>query len=136
MWRDSAIIGLVIITSAMVGLFPISLQQAALANFFAVGIPTVMLAVWAYRINERQPANPHPALFDSARDCDGLARHPRFLRRAALSAINTNFTFNSTLAQAQQDINDALPVAQTTVVTFLTFSLLLLVIVVKPPIVG
>lgn len=131
----STIIGVVIVSAVMVALFPFSLQQAALANFFAVGIPAVMLAVWA-----------KPGLHQG----DLMTRTMRFILPPTVLtslfavlvfygvllsqlAINTNFTFNATIQEAQQAISQVLPLAQTTVITFLTFSILSLVFFVKPP---
>ena len=40
-------VGLVILSSLVVGLFPLELRQGSLVTLFSVGIPTILLAIWA-----------------------------------------------------------------------------------------
>ncbi len=131
----SAVIGVVLITSVMVALFPISLQQAALANFFAVGIPAVMLAVWS---------------FAGKYTGNLMLRVLRFILPPILVTslfallifygvllmqiyFRSDFNLDMSVNEAAQVIAQAQPLAQTTVVTFLTFALLVLVFFVRPP---
>lgn len=131
----SAIMGVVIIASVLVALFPISLQQASLANFFAVGIPGVLIAMWA-RPGARQD-NRNARIFHFIM--------PPILTTSILSLLvmygvlwvklYTEGVLGSgaPLEQVSAAITKYLPYAQTAVVTFLTFALLGLVIFVKPP---
>jgi cation-transporting P-type ATPase E len=41
-------IGLVILSSLVVGTFPLELRQGSLVTFFSVGVPSIALAVWAH----------------------------------------------------------------------------------------
>ena len=40
-------VGLVIVSSLVVGEFPLELRQGSLVTLFSVGIPTILLAIWA-----------------------------------------------------------------------------------------
>ncbi len=131
----SAIMGVVIIASVLVALFPISLQQASLANFFAVGIPGVLLALWA-RPGERQE-NRNARIFHFIM--------PPILTTSILSLlvlygslwmrlnVDGALAAGTSVSELSSAIASELPYAQTAVVTFLTFTLLALVIFVKPP---
>ncbi len=123
-------VALLIVSSMIVGLFPISIRNGSAVTLMTVGIPTVLLVLWA---------RPGPA------PNEGLVRAlSRFVAPAAvLSSLGGLLVFyaalelelgrlggvlNSDLALAA-----ALPVAQTAVTAFLILVGLFLVIFVEPP---
>jgi cation-transporting ATPase E len=122
-------VGLVILSSLVVGAFPLELRQGSLVTFFSVGVPAIALAVWA------QP---------------GLAPKERLMRRL-LHFILPPVVLTSTMGLALFVGTYALrlaqvgslgtrsaaladsPVAQTTLTAFLVYCGLFLVIFVEPP---
>jgi cation-transporting ATPase E len=131
----SAIVGVVIITSVMVALFPISLQQASLANFFAVGIPGVLIALWA-RPGARQ-VNRNARIFHFIMPPIAVTSILSLLVLYGVLWVRLYmegaFAVGASLEDLSAGVTAQLPYAQTAVVTFLTFTLLMLVIFVKPP---
>jgi cation-transporting ATPase E len=128
-----ATMGLVILSSLVVGIFPIALRNASAITLFSVGIPSALLAVWA---------QPGP------QDHDSLSRTIlRFVLPAALlsSLIGLIVLYGSlwlsVTAQggglSPQDqsaaVNAALPAAQSALTAFLVFVGLGLIVFVEPP---
>lgn len=128
-------VGLLIVSSEVIGLFPLALRQGSLVTLLTVAIPTILLAVWA-----------HP----------GPRRPGTLLRRLAhvvlppllLSSVLGLLLFYGTLVLvlppgAHVDPRSAgqgtvltphlLLSAQTTLATFLVCTGLLLVVFVQPP---
>jgi cation-transporting P-type ATPase E len=124
-------VGLVIIAALVVGVFPLELRQGSLVTLFSVGIPTILLAIWARPAPLRQRALTRRLL--------QFILPPSFLS----SAIGL-ILFAAMYAQRQADLGitpsgtnfaslNALAVAQTTLTAFLVFCGLFLVIFVEPP---
>ncbi len=127
-------VGLLIVTSLIIGLFPIDLRNGSALTLFTVGIPTAMLAVWA------QPG---------ARDHDSLGRTlARFVIPAAVLSslaglfvlygslilrLGTNVAVGTTSATDPVAFDAALKVAQSALTSFLVFAGLVLVVFVEPP---
>jgi cation-transporting ATPase E len=128
---------LVILSSMMVGgMFPIALRQGSLVTLLSVGIPTVLLAVWA------QP-RPLPKA--------GLLRRLAHfvLPPVALTSLLGLLLFYGSLIleasasvgiepgltpdQIDQIYQNALPIAQTALASFMVLCGLLLVVFVEPP---
>lgn len=110
-------VGLVILSSLVVGLFPLELRQGSLVTLFSVGIPTILLAIWA-----RPGPTPQGTL---------TRRLLHFIVPPALltSAFGL-ILFAVVYGQRQVD---SLAVAQTTLTAFLVLCGLFLVIFVEPP---
>ncbi len=123
-------VGLVIISSLIVGVFPLELRQGSLVTLFSVGIPTILLAIWA-----RPGASPPGGL---------VRRLLRFILPPALltSVLGLSlfisvyalrvFPAGILTASAQQDAA-GLAAAQSALTSFIVFTGLLLVIFVEPP---
>lgn len=128
--------GLLIVSSLVAGAFPLALRQGSVVTLFAVGIPAVLLAVWA------QPGS---------RDRRDTQRQlVQFVLPAAIASsilglllfygslyleLGRNLTFNPVPADAQplSVYAQELPEAQTMLAAFLVFCGLFLVIFVQPP---
>jgi cation-transporting ATPase E len=110
-------VGLVIISSLVVGVFPLELRQGSLVTLFSVGIPTILLAIWA-----RPGSTPQGTL---------TRRLLHFIVPPAL--ITSAFGLILFAVVYGQWQVDSLAVAQTTLTAFLVFCGLFLVIFVEPP---
>ncbi len=125
-------VGLLIVTSLVIGLFPIDLRNGSALTLFTVGIPTAMLAIWA------QPGQ---------RTHESLGRTlARFVVPAAalsslvglavlygtlfLEAGLTEVTGGTVGADA---LAVAIKVGQSNVTSFLVFAGIMLVVFVEPP---
>lgn len=123
-------VGLVIVSSLVVGAFPLELRQGSLVTFFSVGVPAIVLAFWA---------QPGPA------PTERLMRRllhfivPPVVLSTAIGVALFVSTYALRLAQvgtfgarnAAQLANS--PVAQTMLTAFLVYCGLFLVIFVEPP---
>ncbi len=129
-----ATMGLVIVSSLVVGIFPIALRNASAITLLSVGIPAALLALWA------QPGKLQH---------DSMTRLVvRFVLPAALiSSVAALAVFYGSIwlslaanpsAAASTALNDAavlaaIPVAQSTLTAFLVFIGLGLIVFVEPP---
>ena len=122
-------VGLVIVSSLVVGTFPLELRQGSLVTFFSVGVPSIALAVWA------QPGAQKP---------DTLVRQllhfiiPPMLLTSAIGLLLFAGTYELRLAHAgplSQAVAAAedYPTAQSTLTAFLVVTGLLLIVFVQPP---
>ncbi len=120
-------VGLVILSSLVVGVFPLELRQGSILTLFSVGIPTILLAIWA-----RPGAIPPGSL---------VRRLLRFILPPALlsSTLGVTLFFGVYALRLSSGVR-ALPptdadfdVAQTALASFLVFCGLFLVIFVEPP---
>ena len=124
-------VGLVIVSSLVIGTFPLELRQASAVTLFSVGIPAVMLAVWA-----RPGPSPQGSI---TRRLLHFVLPPVFLTSAmglllfcgvyALRWVESGTFAARNGAAPLQDM----PVAQTTLTAFLVYCGLFLVIFVEPP---
>jgi cation-transporting ATPase E len=127
--------GLIILSSLVIGVFPIPLRPASAITLFSVGVPAALLAIWA---------QPGPQIRDS------LGR--TILRFVLPSAILSTVIGLSLLyivlylkmesigpvaemdqAQLAEALHRSLPVAQSALTAFLVFVGLGLVVFVEPP---
>ncbi len=124
-------VGLVIIAALVVGVFPLELRQGSLVTLFSVGIPTILLAIWA----RPGPTQQMPL----TRRLLQFILPPSLLTRAIGVIL-----FAAMYTQRQADLGatrlgtnfaslNALALAQTTLTAFLVFCGLFLVIFVEPP---
>ncbi len=128
-------VALVILSALVIGHFPLALRNGAVVTLLTVGIPSVLLALWA------EPG---------ARPRDQLARDLMHVvvPDALLSSLLGPAVFYGTLvlhvwllgllqsphiALVQRDLAAGVPLAQTALATFLVCCGLLLVILVAPP---
>ncbi|HTK44979.1 MAG TPA: HAD-IC family P-type ATPase [Patescibacteria group bacterium] len=120
-----ATVGLVVISSLVVGAFPIDLRNASALTIFTVGIPSTLLAVWA------APGRRHQ---------DSLARTlATFVVPAAVvSSLLGLVVFYGSVAMAgahdPAGVEVAGAEARTAFTSFLVFAGLFLVVFVEPPI--
>jgi cation-transporting ATPase E len=130
-----ATLGALIVSALIIGVFPVALRNASAITFFTVGIPSVMLALWA-----RPGALPR----------EGLARTlVRFVVPAAAvtSLVGLILLYGTillrlleandpTLTPSQVDaiLAAATPAAQSAVTALLVFTGLALVVFIQPPI--
>ena len=117
--------GLLIVSSMVVGVFPIEVRNGSVITLFSVGIPAVLLAVWA------QPGR---------RRTEGVgATISHFVVPAAIvTSLAGLLVLYGTLALerllgAPADGGPATPVAQASLTTFLVMAGLALVVFVEPP---
>jgi cation-transporting ATPase E len=127
--------GLIILSSLVIGQFPIPLRPASAITLFSVGVPAAMLAIWA---------QPGPQIRDS------LGRTIlRFVLPAAIFSSVIGLTMfytvlllqmesygdlaSMTPAQVADVLRLSLPVAQSALTAFLVFVGLGLVVYVEPP---
>jgi cation-transporting P-type ATPase E len=129
-------VGLLILSSLVLGEFPLALRQGSLLNLLSVGIPTVLLALWA-----RPGPPPKGGLF---KQIVQFVVTPVLITSAiALLLFSGTFmlllqragALDPALAQAQYIIlfEAVRPVAQTALTAFLVTCGLFLVIFVEPP---
>jgi len=131
-----ATVGLVMLSSLVIGEFPLALRQGSLLNLLSVGIPTILLALWA-RPGRSPKGRPFqqivhfvitPVLITSAIGlllfCGSFLL---LLQRAGA------FVAPLTEAQAIMFLDAARPIAQTALTAFLVICGLFLVIFVEPP---
>jgi cation-transporting ATPase E len=125
-------VGLLVVTSLVIGLFPIDLRNGSVLTLFTVGIPTALLAIWA------QPGK---------RTKESLGRTlARFvIPAAALSSLVGLAVLYGTLileiglaemaggAAEPGALDAAIKLGQSNLTSFLVFAGLLLVVFVEPP---
>jgi cation-transporting ATPase E len=129
-------VGLLILSSMVVGIFPLALRQGSVVTLLTVAVPTIFLAVWA-RPGETPKGTfaqrlAHfvlpPALMTTA---IGLI----LLYGTLVALISHDHGFNVDISgnafTAMRNAN--LPLARTTLTCFLTLCGLLLVVFVEPP---
>jgi cation-transporting ATPase E len=126
-------VGLLIMTSLIIGLFPIDLRNGSVLTLFTVGIPTALLALWAQpgkRVHGKLgrtladfvvPAAVLSSLAGLAVLCATLFLH-----------VGLSNAIGGTLDEATFDA--ATRVAQSSLTTFLVFAGLVLVVFVEPPV--
>jgi cation-transporting P-type ATPase E len=139
-------IGLVIPGALVIGLFPIALRNGSVVTFLTVGIPSVLLAVWA------RPAA-RPTTRAAVRPTRGLVRDlltfvgPVAVLSSLLGLVvfygalalrlwelgELGLIASPKIALLRQDIASSLPLAQTALTAFLVYCGLFLVIFVEPP---
>ena len=128
-------VGLLVVTSMVIGIFPIELRNGSVLVLFTVGIPTALIAVWA------QPG---------ARHYDSLARTlARFVVPAAvlssLAGLAVLFgvivlrlggieAITGVEAEDRVALDAAITIAQSALTSFLVFAGLALVVFVEPPV--
>ena len=128
-------VGLLIVTSLVIGIFPIDLRNGSALTLFTVGIPTALLAVWA------QPG---------ARDHESLGRTlARFVVPAAVlsSLAGLAVLFGVIVVQLggldalvgrgpvnAGALDAAISIARSALTSFLVFAGLVLVVFVEPPV--
>jgi len=115
-----ATVGLVVVSSLVVIVFPIELRNASALTVFTVGIPSVLLAIWA-----------HPG----RRIRDTLGRTlARFVVPAAVaSSLVGLLLFNGSLLMAGSVTAESLDAARTALTSFLVYAGLFLIVFVEPP---
>jgi cation-transporting ATPase E len=124
-------VGMVILSSLVVGTFPLELRQGSLVTFFSVGVPAIALSVWA-----------HPGLVPPGTLMRRLVRFvapPVILTSAiglllfvgsyALRLLQTGTFGSRNLATIAMDY----PAAQSLLTSFLVICGLLMVLFVEPP---
>jgi cation-transporting ATPase E len=130
-----ATLALLIVTSLVIGIFPIELRNGSVLTLFTVGIPTVLLALWA------QPG---------VRDQQSLARTlARFVVPAAVRSSRGGLAvlFGVIVLQlgglgaiagrgsvAPATLDAAVSIAQSSLTSFLVLAGLVLVVFVEPPV--
>jgi len=124
-------VGLVIFSSLVIGAFPLELRQSSAVTLFSVGIPAIVLAVWA-----RPGPSPQGSLM---RRLLYFVLPPVVLSSAlgllvfvgvyALRLVEAGAFASRTAMVSPEDM----PIAQTTLTAFLVYCGLALVIFVEPP---
>jgi cation-transporting ATPase E len=125
-------VGLVIFSSLVVGTFPLELRQGSIVTLFSVGIPTVLLVIWARPTpaprSGQVPRLIHfilPPVITTSVLALLLFAGMYLLHHDHLGALNV-LTGSSSAA-------DALAIAETALTTFLVCTGLVLIIFVQPP---
>jgi cation-transporting ATPase E len=124
-------VGLVIVSALVVGVFPLELRQGSAVTLFSVGIPTILLAVWA------RPGSSPPG--DLTRRLLHFILPPVFgtsvlglLLFAGVYVLRLMEAGSFGVRNGAALLTD-MPAAQTTLTAFLVFCGLFLVIFVEPP---
>jgi cation-transporting ATPase E len=130
-----ATMGLVILSSLVIGLFPIALRNASAITLFSVGIPAAMLAIWA------QPGQ-------QQRDTIGRTMVRFVVPAAMLTSLVGLIVLYGTLAleivahtpasglspiDREALVAGSIPIAQSALTIFLVMAGLALVVFVEPP---
>lgn len=131
-----ATMAMVIMSALVIGAFPLALRQGSLVTLFSVGIPTVMLAVWA-----------RPGAI--GKDTLGKRLFHFVITPVAITTIfslllfygvlvggffaRLGFGVSFTTESVEPLYPEILAIAQSTLVAFLVFTGLLAVIFVEPP---
>jgi cation-transporting ATPase E len=127
---------LLIVSSLIIGVFPLALRHGSLVTLLSVGIPAVLLALWARpgqtlkggMVQRLANFVLTPVLFTSA---VGLVV---FYAALLLPLSGPLAPANLSAAQMAQQFASAIPLAQTTLTSFMVVTGLLLVVFVEPPI--
>jgi cation-transporting ATPase E len=126
-----ATMALVIFSALVIGVFPINLRHASLLTFLAVGVPAVMLAVWArpgrrHRVNlaRRLAHFVVPAAFLSSLFGLIVFYGPMLYQLPG---------FDPEVSEGGQVLKTAIAAGQTSLTAFLVATGLLLVVFVEPP---
>jgi cation-transporting ATPase E len=126
-------VGLLIVTSLVIGVFPIDLRNGSVLTLFTVGIPTALLAVWA-QPGARRDATPRtlarfvvPAAVLSSL-AGLLVLYSTVIARIGVESIGGN----GILDRAAFD--EAVRVGQSALTSFLVLGGLVLVVFVEPPV--
>jgi cation-transporting ATPase E len=126
-------VGLLIVTSLVIGLFPIDLRNGSVLTLFTVGIPTALLAIWA------QPGQ-------RAKESLGRTLARFVVPAAALSSLVGLVVLYGTIllevgvaelaggTVGAEALDGAIKLGQSNLTSFLVFAGLLLVVFVEPPI--
>jgi cation-transporting ATPase E len=131
-----ATVGLVMLSALVLGEFPIALRQGSLLNLLTVGIPTILLALWA-----RPGPPPKGGIFQQifhfviAPVLTTSAIGLLLFCGSFLLLLQQSGVFETNLPEAQAIllIDAARPVAQTVLTAFLVICGLFLVVFVEPP---
>lgn len=129
-------VGLLILSSLVVGVFPLALRQGSVVTLLTVAVPTIFLAVWA------RPGETPKGTF--AQRLAHFVLPPAIVTTVIglvlfygtlvfLISSGHSFNLNIPASTFTQMRNANLPEARTTLTCFLTFCGLLLVIFVEPP---
>ena len=128
-----ATVGLVLVSSLLIGEFPLELRAGSLLSLLSVGVPTMVLAVWARPGPAPKERLFHfvltPALVTSA---IGLLLFYGVIEALIVQHIGT-ITPHIAQEQLMQIYAAVVPVARTALTTFLVCCGLLLVVFVEPP---
>jgi cation-transporting P-type ATPase E len=115
-----ATVGLVVVSSLVVIVFPIELRNASALTVFTVGIPSVLLAIWA-----------HPGR--RIRDTLGRTLARFVVPAAVVSSLVGLLLFNGSLLLAGSVTAETLDEARTALTSFLVYAGLFLIVFVEPP---
>jgi cation-transporting ATPase E len=129
-------VGLVIFSSLVVGTFPLELRQGSIVTLFSVGIPTVLLVIWARPTpaprSGQVPRLVHfilPPVVTTSVLALLLFAGMYLLHNAHLGALNV-LSGSGTDGSSP---GDALAISETALTTFLVCTGLVLIIFVQPP---
>ena len=134
-------VGLVIFSSLVVGTFPLELRQGSIVTLFSVGIPTVLLVIWARPTPVPRTGQVQrlvhfilPPLVTTSVLSLLLFAGVYLLHHSSLGELNTFLgatTSGGSIAGTAPA--DALAIAETALTTFLVCTGLVLIVFVQPP---
>ncbi|MGH2346755.1 MAG: HAD-IC family P-type ATPase, partial [Chloroflexota bacterium] len=128
-------IALVIISGLVVGIFPLAVRNSSIITLLTVGVPSVLLALWARPGARARTSLAHDmwhfvlpaAVFSS------LIGLTVFYGTIGLRLWSLGLIEHATQARLDQAVTESVPYAQTALAAFLVFCGLFLVIFVEPP---
>ncbi len=125
-------VGLVVLSSMVIGTFPLEVRQGSMVTLFSVGIPTVALAVWTHPRVEPQGSIVRRliAFIFPAAILTSAIGVTLFVSVYLIHALETPGAF---LSRTPLLLPSAEPVAQTSLTYFIVSCGLFLVIFVEPP---
>ncbi len=129
-------VSLLILTSMVIGVFPLALRHASLVSLLTVGIPTIFLAWWS-RPGSRLERNPRLQLFHvvvPATVISGLIGLVLFYAALMVGPVYDYMTDPALpIDLVDAAIRSATPVAQSALAAFLVFCGLFMIVFVQPP---
>ena len=134
-----ATLALLIVSAQVVGFFPLGLRQGSALTLFSVGIPTVMLAIWA-----RPGPSPKGGLTSEVYHfvitpmlvttvLGLLLFYGTLFVRLRLGGMVTGRDLDLTLLQQQPGFEAVLEAARSVLAIFMVLAGILLVVLVEPP---
>ncbi len=126
-------VGLLIMTSLIIGLFPLDLRNGSVLTLFTVGIPTAMLAIWA-QPGKRVHGTLGRSLANFVVPAAVLSSLAGLAVLYAILFLHVGVSGAMGRAVDQATFDAAARVAQSGLTTFLVFAGLVLVVFVEPPV--
>ena len=130
-----ATMGLIIVSSLVIGVFPLDVRGGSVITLFSVGIPAVLLALWAQpgRVPEEGVARTIVRFVVPAAGLTSLVGLAVLYGSLALEVAERSPAGKLAGAELDAVVAAATPFAQSSLTTFLVMAGLMLIVFVEPP---